>query len=238
MPQTLTMPSPTGPALRLRLLELYLSTGGAPETALTQAQAAERWVAGDGPQAARSVVPGQAWTFSHRSLADVSETDDGATSVDDLIGPRRQELLQMWQSGCSIVPDMTRHFQASRATLNRALQVTGIATDYPRAPQGHPRPQLSPPVAEVAQPAQSLTPAPDVIIRRRSAPKATVNDPAAPADMETVVSWLRSNRCTVTMEAEGLYCCDGAVMTSPELLRRANKARKALQLPPFTVRKI
>lgn len=60
---------------------------------------------------------------------------------------------------------------------------------------------------------------------------------ASHVDMETVVAWLRANGCkSLTEEAPGCWSLEGAVLADRDLLKRANKARKALKLPPFSVR--
>lgn len=62
----------------------------------------------------------------------------------------------------------------------------------------------------------------------------------APADMETVETWLAANGCKVShvQEVGGEYRCDGKLMTARELLTLANRARKSVNLPPFVVRRL
>ncbi|MEW5728463.1 MAG: hypothetical protein AB1918_11610 [Pseudomonadota bacterium] len=62
----------------------------------------------------------------------------------------------------------------------------------------------------------------------------------APADMETVETWLAANGCKVShaQEIGGEYRCDGKLMTGRELLALANRARKSVNLPPFVVRRL
>lgn len=68
--------------------------------------------------------------------------------------------------------------------------------------------------------------------------RSVVDPNGVPADLETVEIWLRNNGCKLVVESPGLYFCDGAMLTSTELVKRANKARKGLKLPPFSVRKL
>lgn len=68
--------------------------------------------------------------------------------------------------------------------------------------------------------------------------RSVVDPNGVPADLETVEIWLRNNGCKLVVESPGLYFCDGAMLTSTELVKRANKARKGLKLPPFSVRRL
>lgn len=59
----------------------------------------------------------------------------------------------------------------------------------------------------------------------------------AHVDMDTVVQWLSANGCkALSEEAPGFWFLEGAVLSDRDLLKRANRARKALKLPMFSVR--
>lgn len=65
------------------------------------------------------------------------------------------------------------------------------------------------------------------------------DDPVlCPCDIETVENWMEGQGLKLTFEGAGIYTCEGSPMTAAQLVKRANRARKAVSLPAFDVRGI
>jgi hypothetical protein len=253
-----------GPALRLHLLELFLAESDMPDQALPMAQAAEAWITGDEsvpdmPRHGHLLLDEEVHQAKEdgvdqpeQAAAVVAQPDAGDAPAPVSRGDKKASLIACFSEGLE-----TREI-CERLGMP-AGTVTGCAAKYgwsaawrearerrratpvaaPQAPaveeaEAPAAPASAPVIAPKPQPASEqalVRDLPEDRLRRMPAPVD------APADMEAVETWLRNNGSKLVVEAPGLYFCDGAMLTATELVKRANKARKALHLPPFTVRK-
>lgn len=240
----------SGPALRLHLLELYLTGNDMPDQALPMAQAAEQWILGASTvepltdaemEELRAEIYGQAAAPANTQQAATLDAIRQAAAAGDVI----TSVLVAERIGCSL-PTARKYIGE---LVDAGLVVnhgTRTSPKYALADQPAPVAELdgyTDPVDTAPQPVITRKPAADpapAMPARAVLPEDKLRqtpEAASHVNMETVAQWLRANGCkSLTEEAPGCWSLEGAVLSDKDLLKRANKARKTLNLPSFSVR--
>jgi len=146
------------------------------------------------------------------------------------------EIEPMWTAAEPVTAQtLAARMGVCKSTASARLSALVVAGRVARAGAGSQVRFVAPGSAEPEPiPAPARAPLPEDCLVPPPAP-----DTAAPADLDTVVDWLRGQGHSVEREPAGTWIVNGlGGCTAKGLLAHTNQLRQAVGLPPFRVRRI